>query len=31
MLKFYFSPSTSSLATHIALIECGAEYESIQR
>ena len=27
MLKFYFSPSTSSLATHIALIECGAAYE----
>ncbi|MGI9409271.1 MAG: glutathione S-transferase family protein [Hyphomicrobiaceae bacterium] len=27
MLKFYFSPSTSSLATHIALIECEAEYE----
>jgi glutathione S-transferase len=27
MLKLYFSPSTSSLATHIALIECGAEYE----
>lgn len=27
MLKFFFSPMTSSLATHIALIECGAEYE----
>jgi len=27
MLKFYFSPMTSSLATHIALIECDAEYE----
>ncbi len=27
MLKFYFSPMTSSLATHIALIECNAEYE----
>ena len=27
MLKFYFSPSTSSLATHIALLECGADYE----
>ena len=27
MIKFFFSPSTSSLATHIALIECGAEYE----
>ena len=27
MLKFYFSPSTSSLATHIALLECRAEYE----
>lgn len=27
MLKLYFSPFTSSLATHIALIECGAAYE----
>jgi glutathione S-transferase len=27
MLKLYFSPSTSSLATHIALLECGAPYE----
>lgn len=27
MLKLYFSPSSSSLATHIALIECGAAYE----
>ena len=27
MLKFYFSPLTSSLATHIALLECAAEYE----
>ncbi len=27
MLKLHFSPSTSSLATHIALIECGAPYE----
>jgi glutathione S-transferase len=27
MLKLYFSPSSSSLATHIALIECGAPYE----
>ena len=27
MLTLYFSPSTSSLATHIALIECGAEHE----
>ncbi len=26
MLKFYFSPSTSSLATHIALLEAGAPY-----
>ena len=26
MLKLYFSPLTSSLATHIALIECGAEF-----
>lgn len=31
MLKLYFSPSTSSLATHIALIECGASYELIPR
>ena len=27
MIKFFFSPSTSSLATHIALIESGAAYE----
>jgi glutathione S-transferase len=27
MLKLYFSPTTSSLATHIALIECGADHE----
>lgn len=27
MLKLYFSPSSSSLATHIALIEAGAEFE----
>ncbi len=27
MLRFYFSPMTSSLATHIALVECEAEYE----
>jgi glutathione S-transferase len=27
MLKLYFSPFTSSLATHIALIECGAEHQ----
>lgn len=31
MLKLYFSPSTSSLATHIALIECGADYELLPR
>jgi glutathione S-transferase len=31
MLKLYFSPSSSSLATHIALIECGAAYELIPR
>jgi glutathione S-transferase len=31
MLKLYFSPSTSSLATHIALIECGATYELLPR
>lgn len=29
MLKLYFSPSTSSLATHIALIEAGAKFELI--
>jgi glutathione S-transferase len=27
MLKLYFSPSTSSLATHIALIEAGADFK----
>ena len=27
MLKLYFSPMTSSLATHIALLECGAPHE----
>jgi len=31
MLKLYFSPMTSSLATHIALIECGAPHELIPR
>jgi glutathione S-transferase len=31
MLKLYFSPSSSSLATHIALIECGAPYELVPR
>lgn len=31
MLKLYFSPSTSSLATHIALIESGAKFELIPR
>jgi len=31
MLKLYFSPSTSSLATHIALIETGAEYELVPK
>ena len=30
-MKLYFSPSTSSLATHIALIECGAEHELMPR
>lgn len=29
MLKLYFSPSTSSLATHIALIEAKAPFEAI--
>ena len=29
MLKLYFSPMTSSLATHIALIECNAAHELI--
>lgn len=29
MLKLYFSPMTSSLATHIALLECGAPHELI--
>jgi glutathione S-transferase len=31
MLKLYFSPSTSSLATHIALIECDADFELVPR
>lgn len=31
MLKLYFSPFTSSLATHIALLEAGAEHELIPR
>lgn len=31
MLKLYFSPSTSSLATHIALIESGAPFELAPR
>ena len=31
MLKLYFSPSSSSLATHIALIECGADFELAPR
>jgi len=31
MLKLYFSPSTSSLATHIALIEVGAAYELVPK
>ncbi len=29
MMKLYFSPSTSSLATHIALIEAGAPFELV--
>lgn len=31
MLKLYFSPTTSSLSPHIALIEAGAEYELVPR
>ena len=31
MLELYFSPSSSSLATHIALIECGARFELAPR
>lgn len=31
MLKLYFSPSTSSLATHIALIESGAPHELVPK
>ncbi|MBS0242795.1 MAG: glutathione S-transferase family protein [Proteobacteria bacterium] len=31
MLKLYFSPSTSSLATHIALIEANAPHELVPR
>lgn len=29
MLRLYFSPMTSSLATHIALIECNAPHELV--
>lgn len=29
MLKLYFSPMTSSLATHIALIECNAPHQLV--
>ena len=31
MLTLYFSPSTSSLATHIALIESGAQFQLVPR
>ena len=31
MLKLYFSPASSSLATHIALIESGAAHELVPR
>ncbi|MGE3918728.1 MAG: glutathione S-transferase family protein [Hyphomicrobiaceae bacterium] len=31
MLKLYFSPSTSSLATHIALIEANAPFELVPK
>jgi len=31
MLRLYFSPSTSSLATHIALIEASAKYELVPK
>ena len=31
MLKLYFPPSSSSLATHIALIESGAAHELVPR
>jgi glutathione S-transferase len=31
MLKLYFSPSSSSLATHIALIEADAAHELVPR
>jgi glutathione S-transferase len=31
MLTLYFSPSSSSLATHIALIESGADHELVPR
>ena len=31
MMKLYFSPSSSSLATHIALIEAGAAHELVPR
>jgi glutathione S-transferase len=31
MLKLYFSPSSSSLAAHIALIESGAAHELVPK
>jgi glutathione S-transferase len=30
MLKFYYAPKTCALATHIALIDAGAEYEAVR-
>jgi glutathione S-transferase len=30
MLKFFYAPQTCSLATHIALIDAGAEFESVR-
>ncbi len=30
MLKLYYAPGTIALATHIALVEAGAEYEAVR-
>jgi glutathione S-transferase len=30
MLKFFYAPNTCALATHIALIDAGAEYETVR-
>ena len=30
MLKFYYAPNTCALASHIALIDAGADYETVR-